>query len=227
MLEADKKEFASIVSATLKTYRIEPDADVLRLWWGVLQRFTIEQVRNGFSAYVGSKGADFILPTHIVGAIEANEPDGRVGAEEAWAMYPHDEASSAVITNEMAEAMQIAQGIYDDGDRVGARMSFKEAYSRIIAQNKLNGIAPKWFASLGHSKEGREAALKDAVAKGRLTQDHATSLLPSPIPNTVINAIQEVKFLTAKEADFSEEDKAKAQNKMAQIKAMLQRGVAY
>jgi hypothetical protein len=224
MLDSDKKEFASIVSATLKTYRIEPDADVLRLWWGVLQKFTIEQVRNGFSAYVGSKGADFILPTHIVAAIEANEPDGRVGAEEAWAMYPHDESSSAVITNEMAEAMQLAQGIYNDGDKIGARMSFKESYNRIVAHNKLNGIRPKWFASLGHSKEGREIALKDAVIKGRISQDHATSLLPSPIPNSVVNAIAEVKFLTAKDVQFTEADREKARKKMAEIKAMLQGG---
>lgn len=226
MLESDKKEFASIVSATLKTYRIEPDPDVLRLWWGVLQKFTIEQVRNGFSAYVGSKGADFILPTHIVAAIEANEPDGRVGAEEAWAMYPHDESSSAVITNEMAEAMQIAQSLYSCGDKIAARKSFLEAYQRITSHNKLNGIRPKWFASLGHSKEGRELAIKDAVAKGRLTQDHATSLLPSPIPNSVVNAIAEVKFLTANDAQFTEVDREKARKKLADIKAMLQGGAA-
>lgn len=225
MLKTDKEEFAAIVSATLKMYRIEPDVEVLRLWWGVLQRFTIEQVRNGFSAYIGSKGADFILPTHIVAAIEANEPDGRVGAEEAWAMYPHDEASSAVITNEMAEAMQVAQPLLNEGDKIGARMAFKETYNRLISQNKLNGVAPKWFASLGHSKEGREVAIKDAVLKGRLTQDHATSLLPSPVPNSVANAIQEVKFLTAKDAGFTDEEKEKARAKIQQIKAMLQNGI--
>lgn len=224
MLKTDKEEFASIVSTTLKMYRMEPDVDVLRLWWGVLGRFTIEQVRNGFSSYLGSKGADFILPTHIVAAIEANEPDGRVGAEEAWAMYPHDESASAVITNEMAEAMQVAQRLLNDGDKIGARMSFKEAYIRIIAKNKLNGVTPKWFASLGHDKEGREIAIKDAVIKGRLTQDHATSLLPSPVPSSVANAIQEVKFLTAKDADFTDEEREKARKKIQQIKAMLSGG---
>jgi len=227
MHDSDKKEFASIVSATLKTYRIEPDADVLRLWWGVLSRFSIEQVRNGFNRFVGSKEAKYsIVPAHIVEAIEANEPDGRIGAEEAWAMYPHDEASSAVITNEMAEAMQIAQLLLNDGDRIGARMAFKEAYLRIVSQNKASGLTPKWFASLGHSKEGREIALKDAVKNGRLTQDHATSLLPSPIPNSVVNAIQEVKFLTANDTQFTDEDKEKARRKMAGIKAMLQGGAA-
>jgi hypothetical protein len=218
MLDSDKKEFASIVSATLKTYRIEPDADVLRLWWGVLKRFSIDQVRNGFNAYIGSKDAKFIVPANIVEAIEKNEPDGRLGAEEAWAVYPHDEASSAVITNEMAEAMQSAQELLSYGDRIGARMAFKEAYNRIVERNKLNGISPRWFASLGHSKEGREMALKDAVIKGRISQDHATSLLPSQIPNTVVNAIQEVKFLTAKDAEFTDDEREKARKKMAEIK---------
>jgi len=227
MLESDKKEFASIVSATLKTYRVEPDADVLRLWWGVLNRFSIEQVRDGFNRFIGSKESKFsIVPANIIEAIEANEPDGRVGADEAWSMYPHDESSSAVITNEISEAMYIAQPLLNAGDKIGARMAFKEAYTRIVSSNKTNGVAPKWFASLGHSKEGREIAIKDAVMKGRLTQDHAISLLPSPIPNSVINAIQEVKFLTANDAQFSDSEREKARNKLSAIKSMLQGGSA-
>ena len=222
MLNTDKEEFAKVLSATLKMYRVEMDIDVLNLWWGVMNRYTIAQVRKGFSTYIGSKNADFILPTHIVAAIELNEPDGRLGAEEAWAIYPHDEAGSAVITNEMAEAMQAAQPLLNDGDRIGARMAFKESYNRITAQNKLNGVSPKWFASLGHSKEGREIALKDAVLKGRLTQDHATSLLPSPVPNSVANAIQEVRFLTAKNALFTDEEKEIARAKIQKIREMLQ-----
>jgi hypothetical protein len=67
-------------------------------------------------------------------------------------------------------------------------------------------------------------ALKDAVIKGRISQDHATSLLPSQVPNTVVNAIQEVKFLTAKDAEFTDDEREKARKKMAEIKAMLQGG---
>jgi len=226
MLNSDKKEFVSIVTATLKTYRIEPDADVLRLWWGVLQRFTIEQVRAGFSSYVGSKEAKFIVPANIVEAIELSEPDGRIGAEEAWAIYPHDEATSAVITDEMAEAMQVSQELLNEGDNVGARMAFKEAYNRITAANKFNGIAPRWFASLGHDKTGRDVAIKQAVEKGRISQDYATSLLPSPIPNNIVNAITEVKYLTANYIEFTDEQKEKARNRVAEITAMLQGGTA-
>lgn len=221
MLEKDKKEFASIVSATLKTYRVEPDADVLRLWWGSLSRFTIEQVRDGFNRFIGSKESKYsVVPANIIEAIEANEPDGRLGAEEAWAMYPHDESTSAVITTEMAEAMQAAKLLMDEGDLIGARMAFKEAYSRIVAQNKLNGISPKWFPSLGHSPEGREQALKVAVEKGRLTQDHAISLLPAPQDSQFARVLPELLLLAGK-ADLTDEQLEKNRSRMAEIRKIL------
>lgn len=221
MLEADKKEFAALVSATLKTYRVEPDADVLRLWWGALQRFSIEQVRAGFNRFVGSKENKFsIVPANIIEAIEANEPDGRVGAEEAWALYPHDEQSSAVITTEIAEAMRIAQPLIDIGDMIGARMTFKEAYTRIVSQNKAAGVPVKWFPSLGTLPDGREEALKQAVQLGRLTQDHATSLLPAPNDSAMNALIPAMKFLTANEK-LAPEQVEKAQKHLANIKAVL------
>jgi len=218
MLDADKKEFATIVSATLKTYRIEPDADVLRLWWGVLSNFTIEQVRDGFNHFIGSKEGKFsIVPANIIESIEKLKPDGRLGSDEAWAIYPHDEATSAVLTNEIAEAMQIAKPLLDEGDKYGARMAFKEAYARIVNNNKNAGIAPKWFPSLGTDKNGREEVLKQAVQLGRLTQDHALSLLPAKINP----AITEVVGLLDNKTELTPEQANKNRQRIAEIKAML------
>jgi hypothetical protein len=160
----------------------------------------------------------------IISEIETLKPDGRLGADEAWALYPHDEATTAVITNEIAEAMQIAYPILQEGDKVGARMAFKEAYTRIVTKNKADGLKPKWFPSIGTDKEGREHILKQSVQLGRLTQDHATSLLPAPIHSSIANAISEVKFLTSKDIEFTDEQKAKARDRVAEIKAMLAKG---
>lgn len=179
MLDADKKEFAEIVRATLSVYRVEADAAVLKLWWAVLSRYDIEQVRGGFNRFVSSKESKFPpVPAHIIDAIEANCPDTRPGADEAWASIPMDEYSSAVMTQEMAEALHIAQPLLNAGDKIAARMAFKEAYARIVEGNKRNGIQPKWFPSLGSDKEGRESVLADAVRLGRLSADHAIKLLP-------------------------------------------------
>ena len=218
MLDADKKEFATIVSATLKTYRIEPDADVLRLWWGVLANYTMEEVRDGFTRFVSSKEAKFsVVPANIVESIELNKPDGRLGADEAWAVYPHDEYSSAVITNEIAEAMQVAPQLLNEGDKIAARMAFKDAYNRIVQKNKNEGIAPKWFPSLGHDKAGREEVLKQAVQLGRLTQDHAMSVLPLKVNHE----ITEVVGLLDNKAELTPEQMQKNKQRIAEIKAKL------
>ena len=113
--------------------------------------------------------------------------DGRPGPEEAWAQMPFDEAQSVVWTAEMAHAFGVALPLLEEGDKVAARMAFKEAYTRLVSRARDDGLAVSWTPSLGYDKNGRDAVLKEAVAKGRLTYDHAQSIAPSlPPPNSQI-----------------------------------------
>lgn len=114
----------------------------------------------------------------VIEQIERIDTDGRPGADEAWAMIPRDEQSSAVMTQEMAGALHIAQPLLDEGDQVAARMAFKEAYNRLVDENKRQGMKAQWFPSLGWDKEGREAVLVDALRLGRLGLDQVKCLLP-------------------------------------------------
>lgn len=114
----------------------------------------------------------------VIEQIEFLQPDGRPGAEEAWAMIPKDENSSAVMTDEMAEAYGIVANLINEGESVAARMAFKEAYIRIVEKNKRNKIAQKWFPSLGNDKEERVAVIAEAVRLGRLSTTHAIGILP-------------------------------------------------
>ena len=114
----------------------------------------------------------------VIAEIEKLQPDGRPGADEAWAMIPRDEQTSVVMTEEMAQAMGIAQGLLDEGDQVAARMAFKEAYTRLVDTAKRGNIPAKWFPSLGSDKTQRESCLMESVRLGRLTHQHALSLLP-------------------------------------------------
>lgn len=102
--------------------------------------------------------------------------DGRPGVEEAWSMLPHDEATTAVWTDEMCRAWSIALPLMDD--KVAARMAFKEAYAKELAGARNEKRMVRWSASLGHDKYGREAVLLDAVEKGRLGAPHVRGLLP-------------------------------------------------
>lgn len=103
--------------------------------------------------------------------------DGRPGAEEAWAMIPRDEATSVVWTEEMAQAYGKASPLLDEGDKIGARMAFKEAYAKLVAEARDRKKPPKWTPSLGDDVNGRQLALIDAVRAGRMGIDHAANLL--------------------------------------------------
>lgn len=104
--------------------------------------------------------------------------DGRPGVEEAWSQMPFDESQSVVWTDEMANAFGVARGLLDEGDRVAARMAFKEAYTRLVGEARDAGRPVSWSPSLGFDKSGQEAVLADAVSKGRLTYEHAQELAP-------------------------------------------------
>jgi hypothetical protein len=106
--------------------------------------------------------------------------DGRPGPEEAWAMIPPDEEGSVVWTEEMAQAFGVAWALIRDGDRIGARMAFKESYTRIVTEARAKQVPPKWTPSLGRDKHGRTTVIEDARAKGRLSAPHAARLLPPP-----------------------------------------------
>lgn len=111
-------------------------------------------------------------------AVLSRIDDGRPGAEEAWAMAPKTEAESAVWTREMAQAWGVAIDLYNAGDKVGARMAFKETYERLCTEARNNRVPVRWEPTLGQDVEGREAVLLKAVEQGRLTADHAERLLP-------------------------------------------------
>lgn len=113
----------------------------------------------------------------IIKQIEKQNPDGRPGADEAWGMIPKDENGSCVMTEEMATAMGVAQPLLDRGDETAARMAFRESYTKLVEQNRRNGILPAWFPSLGDDERGHAAVLAEAVRLGRTTPDHAIKLL--------------------------------------------------
>lgn len=125
------------------------------------------------------RGRFFPKPADIVAVLRASAAnDGRPGADEAWSMLPFDEAQSVVWTDEMAQAWGIAAPCMPD--KVAARMAFRSAYERLVAEVRQRGVRARWTASLGTDKEARREALERAVTDGRISQEHATGLLPAP-----------------------------------------------
>lgn len=229
MIKDDADDFKVLLESTMSIYNAETNVNVLRIWWMALSRFDFEKVKSAFSRHIqDAKNGKFApKPADIIGIIESFEADDRVGAEEAWALYPHDELSSAVITDEISEAMSVAQVLLNEGDKIGARMAFKEAYTRITSRNKLNGIKPKWFASLGTDKQCRESALKQAVTQGRLPQSQADKLLPVTYDQNITQAIGQMKMITSKDEKLTDEEKEKAKAKLNEIRKLLTKKMDY
>lgn len=148
--------------------------------------------------------------------------DGRPGVEEAWAMLPQDEDSSIVWTDEMAQAWGIAYPLLADGDRIAARMAFKEAYTRIVTKAREEKKPAQWVPSYGHNRDGRAAAVSDAVRLGRISMDRGLSMLESEAEKRDMLKIAGVKnhpLLAAPDAEGQRKVKAMlAQLKLVQPK---------
>lgn len=108
--------------------------------------------------------------------------DGRPGAEEAWSMIPRDEYSSVVWTQEMSQAFGVAVKLLESGDEVAARMAFKETYMKAVQRARDEAEPVKWSPSYGFDKGGRAGAIREAVERGRITNERAVKMLEQSAP---------------------------------------------
>lgn len=145
----------------------------------LLKGYPLAIVIEGIKAHCVDpvKGQYGPKPADIIYQIERRMKP-RLSADEAWMLIPKDESETVVWTDEIAQAASIASG---EHDRVAARMAFKASYDRIVEQNKIRGIRPKWVISYGWDKTSTEQAIHDAINLGRITEDDIDPLmLPAP-----------------------------------------------
>lgn len=187
MRESDFDEFAGMLDAVcslLSKGAYSPNPGNTALFFRALADRSIDEVRAGFDAHVKDQKAGRFVPSpaDIIGQIDAAERrDGRPGADEAWAaaLLCRDEAETVVWTNEMSEAWQIAKTVAQAGDEIGARLAFREAYQRLVAEARAVKRKPVWLASIGHDVQRRDLAIATAVESGRLPASERASL-PAP-----------------------------------------------
>lgn len=173
------------------------------------------------------------VPADIIEIIATHTGAKHIGAEEAWglALESFDEFSTVVWTPEIAEARGIAADIYHSGDKIGARMAFKEAYNRIIATTSKR---PKWLINAGFDPEHRAVAIQQAIAVGRLPNGSGSEyLLGVDAPTATVaglishaqaktgkvdkpEAIQVIKTILEEAPDFAAQElQRREQNRLA------------
>lgn len=184
---ADFSAMLDGVASLLTRDAYKPNATNTALYFRALQHHDIATIRAAFDAHVRdtSRGRFVPTPADVLAQIETMSHDGRPGAEEAWAMVPSSEDETVVWTTEMAEAYGACSPLIDAGDRIGARMTFKEVYAKAMEQAKRAGQAVTWQASLGTDLEKRKRALIAAVKAGRMTEERAHEACPAlPLPQS-------------------------------------------
>lgn len=153
--------------------------------------------------------------------------DEMPGPDEAWAIMSRPESDTVVMTEQMGGAMQSARPLLADGDKIGARMAFKDAYTRIVADAREKRIKPKWFVSLGRDKEGRAQPIAEAVRTGKLSLEHSLGLLSPDSQAQVLQLTGNVNhpfLLEHKQAQLEEQkplDPEKGLKHIAALKSML------
>lgn len=109
--------------------------------------------------------------------------DGHMNPNEAWAVaiLAADEAATVVWTPEIEQAWNTARPLVEAGDKIAARMTFIEAYGRRLKEAKAARSHAVYHPSLGFDASGRDAALREAVERGRLPAPSVQQyLLPAP-----------------------------------------------
>lgn len=149
----------------------------LEMWWESLKGFPDGAVSSAVSQYLKTSHFKPQL-ADIVKLCEGMSGGGWLGVEEAWALMPKHESESAMLTDEIAQAIAVATPLIEQGDRVAARMAFKDAYTRLVERAKLEGRQPRYFPSYGTDKHGAVAMLAKAVQVGQIPLERALEWKP-------------------------------------------------
>lgn len=186
MIEVDFAPFTRMLDTVYALHGKSLNAEAKALFFRAMSQFPLPMVRAALDGHVrdpergqyAPKPAD--LMAQIVGKAQT---DGRPGADEAWAisLTSRDEAKTVVWTQEMAEAFEVCRPVLEEGDEVGARMAFKDAYNRLVTEARRDGRPIAWNASLGWDLDSRQEALHLAVTRNQLPAPAVAALLPPPV----------------------------------------------
>lgn len=213
------------------------------MFFRAVAEHSLDDLRAAFDAHVKDpqRGHFMPAPANILAQIAGRaEDDGRPGPEEAWAisLCAQDEADTVVWTNEMADAWNVARPVLVGGDEVGARMAFREAYARMVANARHKRSPSTWNVSLGHDPARRKLALERATVAGWLPVREALEIegptgqplllaaaMDNPeIPQAAREAIERFRALVAAKAAQQGEDgvqKARTAQLKAEAAAMV------
>ncbi|MCX8597576.1 MULTISPECIES: hypothetical protein [unclassified Gilliamella] len=202
--------FLAIIGGLLELYGQQASTTKINIYWSTLSQYPIDSLRRAANVWV--RKSEFMpKPADLINLMGG--PNNHLSPDEAWAIaiLASDETNTLVWTKEIAKAWAQAELVYRNGDKIGARRTFIEAYGRLVNSSMMNGKNVEVFVSLGSDKTKRADAINRAVFIGLLTPEKANCYLPKP-ENTI--AMLEFK---------DDQVSAKSMEHIANIKEMLKK----
>ena len=205
-------EFLAVIGGLLELYGQQASTTKVNIYWSTVGQYPIDSLRRAANAWV--RKSEFMpKPADLIKLMGG--AGNHLSPDEAWsiAILASDETNTVVWTNEIAKAWAQAEIVYRNGDKIGARRTFIEAYERLVNESMMYCRPIEFFVSLGNDKSRRVDAINHAVFTGLLTKERANYYLPKP-ENTI--SMIEYKY----EQSVSD----KSMSHIANIKQMLKTG---
>ena len=226
MDEATKARVLQMLEKAMAAYgKPLPEASLMDAWFDFLKPFSLQVIARAFIAHCDE--SDF-PPVPAVISRRCKLLDGRPTPDEAWAiaLSGRDESETVVWTSEIAEAFSACLPILATGDKIGARIAFKDTYTRIMTESRVLNRPVKWDVSLGHDQTKRFMALEKAKNAGLIPLETAQALrLTSDAPLSETECSQGKAMIKKLLADLQLGEKEKRDERDRE-KAMKRQAVA-
>jgi hypothetical protein len=218
-----KQRFSQLMDDLGTVYDKSVSPAMKRLYFDDLSAWPMEVIEAAMAAHRRSadSGRFFPKPADLIAQIQLFRAAGRLSKDEAWAlaMGSFDEAATVCLTDEMLEAVAVAAPVWAVGDKVAARMAFKDAYERITGERRERGQAPVWTLSLGWDVERRATAAQEALRLGRMSAEQVQAHLPAPEPQ--VPAALVAGLLAGKVVAFPDSQGAVTRRRMAELRKAI------
>lgn len=177
----DDKERAKIVNATAEFYGVDVTRVLLDTWIRLTADIPPGALQAAIDRHMNDpeRGRYMPRPADVRANLPQHLASMHLPADAAWsiAIRSFDEADTVVWTDEIAVARDAAREVWACGDKIGARMTFRAVYERLITATHAQ---PRWQVSVGHDAQLRRDAIEEAALQGYLTAEDVRRHLPAP-----------------------------------------------
>ncbi len=193
-----------------------------------------EKISSNAATYMVLDLANYALPTLAraltacrrevkgrlsLAAIIERIDDGHPAPNEAWALAIRatDEAVTVVWTEQTRDAWCAALPLVEAGDSIAGRQAFLEVYVRLVKEARAESRCAIYHPSLGFDAAGRDAALRLAVAAGRLDHHQVAEHLAIGTEAPAFNPVA----LLAGKVEASPQADARTRARLAELAELL------